>query len=84
MKPEEIPWGADGADYVVESTGVFTTIDKCKARKKAPPKTKRRLKEECILGSPGWRSKEGGDLGSLGGCSDVRYGSEPYRLQSKQ
>ncbi|KAF9299622.1 Glyceraldehyde-3-phosphate dehydrogenase 2 [Mortierella antarctica] len=28
MKPEEIQWGAAGADYVVESTGVFTTIDK--------------------------------------------------------
>ena len=24
MKPEEIPWGQCGADYVVESTGVFT------------------------------------------------------------
>ncbi|KAG0296772.1 Glyceraldehyde-3-phosphate dehydrogenase 2 [Dissophora globulifera] len=28
MKPEEIQWGAAGAEYVVESTGVFTTIDK--------------------------------------------------------
>ncbi len=28
MKPEEIPWSKSGADYVVESTGVFTTIDK--------------------------------------------------------
>jgi len=28
MKPEEIEWGAHGADYVVESTGVFTTIEK--------------------------------------------------------
>jgi len=26
--PDEIPWGTHGADYVVESTGVFTTIDK--------------------------------------------------------
>ena len=26
--PSEIPWGDMGADYVVESTGVFTTIDK--------------------------------------------------------
>jgi len=24
--PAEIPWGASGADYIVESTGVFTTI----------------------------------------------------------
>jgi len=31
MKAEEIPWGADGAEYVVESTGVFTTKDKAKA-----------------------------------------------------
>src|SRR5690554_7842820 len=28
MKPEEIQWGAANAEYVVESTGVFTTIDK--------------------------------------------------------
>lgn len=26
--PASIPWGENGADYVVESTGVFTTIDK--------------------------------------------------------
>lgn len=26
--PDEIPWGTNGAEYVVESTGVFTTIDK--------------------------------------------------------
>ncbi|KAG2626160.1 hypothetical protein PVAP13_3KG325100 [Panicum virgatum] len=26
--PEEIPWGEAGADYVVESTGVFTDKDK--------------------------------------------------------
>ena len=26
--PKDIPWGAAGADYVVESTGVFTTVEK--------------------------------------------------------
>lgn len=26
--PEEIPWGANGVDIVVESTGVFTSIEK--------------------------------------------------------
>jgi glyceraldehyde-3-phosphate dehydrogenase type I len=26
MKPEEIPWGSDNADVVVDSTGVFTDI----------------------------------------------------------
>jgi len=31
MKPEEIKWGDCGAEYVVESTGVFTTMDKAKA-----------------------------------------------------
>jgi len=31
MKPEAIKWGEAGAEYVVESTGVFTTLDKCKA-----------------------------------------------------
>lgn len=28
MKPSSIPWGKVGAEYVVESTGVFTTIEK--------------------------------------------------------
>jgi len=31
MKPENIPWASAGAEYVVESTGVFTTLDKAKA-----------------------------------------------------
>jgi glyceraldehyde 3-phosphate dehydrogenase len=29
--PESIKWGSAGAEYVVESTGVFTTLDKAKA-----------------------------------------------------
>jgi len=29
--PTQIPWGKSGAEYVVEATGVFTTIDKCQA-----------------------------------------------------
>lgn len=28
---QSIPWGKHGADYVVESTGVFTTIEKASA-----------------------------------------------------
>lgn len=31
MKPENIPWAKAGAEYVVESTGVFTTIEKASA-----------------------------------------------------
>ncbi|MBR4955168.1 MAG: type I glyceraldehyde-3-phosphate dehydrogenase [Clostridia bacterium] len=31
MIPADIPWGKIGADYVVESTGLFTTVDKAKA-----------------------------------------------------
>lgn len=31
MNPAEIPWGECGADYVIESTGVFTTVEKASA-----------------------------------------------------
>ncbi|KAK9741280.1 hypothetical protein RND81_03G094400 [Saponaria officinalis] len=32
--PEEIPWGNHGVEYVVESSGVFTTLEKAAAHKK--------------------------------------------------
>ncbi|KAL2897168.1 Glyceraldehyde-3-phosphate dehydrogenase GAPCP1 chloroplastic, partial [Bienertia sinuspersici] len=32
--PEDIPWGDYGVEYVVESSGVFTTLEKAAAHKK--------------------------------------------------
>jgi len=38
-EPSKIPWKAHGSEFVIESTGVFTTADKCKAHLDAGAKT---------------------------------------------
>lgn len=38
MDPKDIPWGEDGVEYVLECSGVFTTIEKANAHLEAGAK----------------------------------------------
>lgn len=42
MKPAEIPWGSSGAIYVVESTGVFLSVEKASVSTKTQTNTDKR------------------------------------------
>lgn len=46
--PAEIPWGDYGADFVVESSGVFTTVEKASAHKKVSAQSLGLLGNHCL------------------------------------
>ncbi len=76
-----INWASVGAEYIVESTGVFTTIDKCAYSRfiwESCTDTPRGPQGFCPL--EGWR-EEGHHLCSLCGCSHVRVRCQPRFLR---
>ena len=87
--PNAIPWKEAGADYVVESTGVFTTTEKASAHFSGQHLSSFTISENfriiiidininlvqktCF--SSRW-GKEGDHICSIGGCANVCHGSE--------
>lgn len=69
--PAAIQWGTAGADYVIESSGVFTTIDKCVFCGVAHPKFAEGDRSRQGIGSfEGW-CQEGYYFCTLGRCPHV-------------
>lgn len=85
--PTAIPWGSAGADYVVESTGVFTTTEKASAHFQVSSRRPnleflQNLDEFFVLKFSGWR-QESHHFGTFRRCPNVRHGRQRRWLHSR-
>jgi glyceraldehyde 3-phosphate dehydrogenase len=70
--PENLPWGKMGIDFVIESTGIFTSAEKCQAHMKAGAK-------KVILSAP---AKGGGIKTIVMGVNESDYDPEKDHILS--
>jgi glyceraldehyde 3-phosphate dehydrogenase len=69
--PAELPWKSLGADYVIESTGLFTDADKAKAHIDAGAR-------KVIISAPA----KGEDITIVMGVNDDKYDPKNHRIVS--
>jgi glyceraldehyde 3-phosphate dehydrogenase len=69
--PGDLPWSSLGADYVIESTGLFTDADKAKAHIDAGAK-------KVIISAPA----KGEDITIVMGVNDDKYDPRNHRIVS--
>ncbi len=69
--PADLPWKSLGADYVIESTGLFTDADKAKAHIDAGAK-------KVIISAPA----KGEDITIVMGVNDDKYDPRSHRIVS--